>query len=432
MNRYFISGMPSDLKSGTGVFLRYLEKEAVRKQYVLISRNKLYFNKFAKLSFCNTDELKDIHDYFFNSMLLSIKDSEVILFHPQTIGWDIFLKIIENNTIVKFYVLDNSFFCIKSYNHMDESLSGCLKCLGNAGNCEDKCSAFPVKYNKQDNIDYLEKLRSLSGKIIFYAQNDRQKDLLVRHFGSTIKVSSVGLIADDFFEKGVVAKKKYDIVYHGNSLPAKGSLYVIQLAKKLRNYTILFPESKSSILKYCDHIDIPDNIVFKQMTWESGLKNEICSCGLVLCPSLWSAPIEGALIKSLLFNGNVAVVNTDYSFASQIPDDTVLKLNENIDQSAEKIHKFFMDKHDFSKTSKKWVDQFLAENNPNQIFSTSLNIESSSDEIDTQLSSYQQFINTITLISNQIDSDILKSKEYRLGKLLLSPLHQIKKKVIRK
>ena len=44
-------------------------------------------------------------------------------------------------------------------------------------------------------------------------------------------------------------------------------------------------------------------------------------------PSLWSAPAEGALVKSLAVGRAVAVVRNDTALASELPDELVLKLS---------------------------------------------------------------------------------------------------------
>jgi hypothetical protein len=62
-------------------------------------------------------------------------------------------------------------------------------------------------------------------------------------------------------------------------------------------------------------------------TWETGLKEKIINSKIVLNPSLWSSPVEGALLKSIKYNGCVSVANILSSFINEIPDDICLKLN---------------------------------------------------------------------------------------------------------
>ena len=48
---------------------------------------------------------------------------------------------------------------------------------------------------------------------------------------------------------------------------------------------------------------------------------------IVINPSLWSAPVEGALLKSIKYNGCIAIVPIDFSFKKEIPSDTVIHLH---------------------------------------------------------------------------------------------------------
>ena len=73
-------------------------------------------------------------------------------------------------------------------------------------------------------------------------------------------------------------------------------------------------------------IDQP-NCIFQEMSWSSGLSNHIRKCSLVLVPTLWSSPIEGALIKSLSYARETAVVQNETSFSDELPDNIVLKLD---------------------------------------------------------------------------------------------------------
>lgn len=57
------------------------------------------------------------------------------------------------------------------------------------------------------------------------------------------------------------------------------------------------------------------------------MNEAVYEAALVCVPSLWSAPAEGALIKSLVVGRAVAVVQNDTALASELPDGLVLKLS---------------------------------------------------------------------------------------------------------
>ena len=47
---------------------------------------------------------------------------------------------------------------------------------------------------------------------------------------------------------------------------------------------------------------------------------------MTVVPSLWSAPIEGALVKSIAISRATAVVDNPSAFAAELPDNLILKL----------------------------------------------------------------------------------------------------------
>jgi glycosyltransferase involved in cell wall biosynthesis len=51
------------------------------------------------------------------------------------------------------------------------------------------------------------------------------------------------------------------------------------------------------------------------------LAEQVQLADIVLCPSSWSAPVEGAVLKSLAHNGLVGLYVHETSFASEIPAD---------------------------------------------------------------------------------------------------------------
>jgi hypothetical protein len=72
---------------------------------------------------------------------------------------------------------------------------------------------------------------------------------------------------------------------------------------------------------------LPTNITFQRMNWASGLAEAVATADLVLCPSSWSATVEGAVLKSLAHNGLVGLFAHETAFASEVPDDARLGLN---------------------------------------------------------------------------------------------------------
>lgn len=358
MKKYLISGI-APAQNGVGYLMVNLEQMAFKYNYDVIyprysekNIRQLLFNPVKMiLELWNRYKSKQEFVYAINE----IKDAEVILLHPQSIGYDNFLNIIKLNKSIKIYVMDNSFFCIKSYNTLNNQ--ECLRCLNNLDDCDTSCLPFPVQYDKNKNIEYLKLYKELASKISFYSQNNKQEELLKAHFGSKINIIRIGLITGEIFEKELLHNDvMYDMVYHGANHEAKGINYVIELAKNLTKYKILIPEKRENI-SYIG--ELPKNIFFEEMTWKTGLKEAVSAAKLVLNPSIWSAPIEGALLKSIYYNGNVAIPQTQYGFINDIPDECILTLTNDIRESAMIINNFLDNDSNLSTLSQKWLSTFI-------------------------------------------------------------------------
>ncbi len=221
-------------------------------------------------------------------------------------------------------------------------------------NCNKLCSSFPVKYEKKRNIFYLNEYKKYSKKIHFFAQNESQLKLIKNHFGKESKVSVIGMRTGEKFELASIKNKceKYDIVYHGLDIEAKGINYVVELAKLLPSISFFIPSRLNKI-------NLPRNIIHENVTWNTGLKDIVVNAKLVLNPSIWSAPVEGALLKSIYYNGNVAGVYTKYGFINDIPDNVILKLSIDIQKAKKQIEDFFNNGNDLKKNSKIWIGNYL-------------------------------------------------------------------------
>jgi hypothetical protein len=358
VKKYLISGIPPS-HGGVGYLMHSLVKlapdfgfESIYPVHTNFSLKALFtrpYNVVKSLVF------RRLHKNVFLDKIKGIKDSEVILIHPQTIGFYYFFELIKSNCKVKVYIMDNSFFCIKSYNTLNGS--ECTKCLNSLDNCDINCHPFPVSIDRRENIMYLELYKKFSKNIEFYAQSSKQKELLKLHFGDDTDIKIIGMRTDEkFIKTSFKSNKRYDIVFHGENHEAKGIEYILKLAQNLLNYNILIPCDRKEVEV---KVPISKNIIFKKMDWDSGLKIEVENAGLVINPSIWSSAVEGALLKSIFYNGNVAVINTKYGFVNDIPNEILLKLTYDMKHSAKIIETFFVKKIDMSEDSKKWLKFFF-------------------------------------------------------------------------
>ena len=280
-----ISGIPPG-RSGTGRFLEYIKKN---------------FSDLFQFIF-----LDGPYDHEIRKELENLSSHKILLFHPQTIGFKTFKELVLKNKCF-LYVLDNSFFCGASYNYIKGENQSCFRCLENREN--------EIKYNCVNTWNF-DDFTEFAEKIFYFAQNESQKKLLLKKFGTHIQVIVLGMnVLDDISDKPLPNPESgYDIVFHANKSFAKGYEFARKLDNSLSDFSIYFPE--------------------KGETWETGLKEKVQNAKIVINPSLWSAPVEGALLKSIKYNGCVAVTSTEGSFVEEISDNTLLKLNpENINES---------------------------------------------------------------------------------------------------
>jgi hypothetical protein len=168
----------------------------------------------------------------------------------------------------------------------------------------------------------------------------------------------------------------FDLVFHGEELNAKGLRYVIELARALPELTVLIPAERSLVLREASSADgkeivLPSNVVVQNLRWESGLSEHVAACRLVLCPSQWSAPVEGALLKSLFFNGNVAVCESSFGFERELPQDLTLRLSIDPMKAAASVREFLAAEICHRERARRWVQEYRKRVNLAAVFTPS-------------------------------------------------------------
>jgi hypothetical protein len=267
----------------------------------------------------------------------------LVLMHFQEIGFDWCHRLFgqrKSRFPVWIYLFDSAFFCRKSYNHIDGENSECLRCLGGDFQQADRlgCQAFPRRSSKA--TAFLSEMRAAAheGKVAFFAQNEAQRQLVQMHFGDSARVVAPGMWTDDFdaLIQAVVAPKNppdgfstdFDVVFHANPTSAKGFVWALELAKKLPRVRFLFPSDKPT------DIAAPENCTFRHLRWDTGLELHVRSAPVTLLPSLWSTPVEGALLKSILVARKVAVADVKSAYPSELSENLIIKLPLELDQAA--------------------------------------------------------------------------------------------------
>ena len=254
----------------------------------------------------------------------------VVLLHPQTIGFLTFAAVVESRPVTWMYVLDSFTFCVRSYNCLVGEATPCLRCLGNNGaaaaeyGCVNWFRSGPFHAHLPKWVQ--------SGRLRLMAQCESHARLLRAHFGPQAIIHVVPLSVPDVEVPAVLrerpARPRPLIVFHGACYPAKGVDHVVTLARLMPECDFLIPsDEKEFIYHFGTVAGLPTNITFQRMSWASGLAEAVATADLVLCPSSWSATVEGAVLKSLAHNGLVGLYAHETSFSSEVPVDARLDLN---------------------------------------------------------------------------------------------------------
>jgi hypothetical protein len=301
------------------------------------SRSRLYFI-LAGFEFVR----QKLDKVLFFLRCLFVFDSDIVFLHPQSSGWWLLFRLARHNR-VNLYVMDNSFFCMMSYNAHPIHHHECLQCLKDF-NPHPACRPYPGSHTIDRAKKNISNLKILSGKIRFLAQCESQVDLLKAHFGKTIDYEIIGLDTKEI-EVGSLRlsekqkNKQYDVVYHAVASVPKGILYTLSLANLLPNYRFFIPASDKDVLERSGKI--PANVTCIDISWETGLKEIVRNARVVLNTSVWSAPIEGALLKSAAYNSNVATVKSKFGFEGSIASiENHIRLSSSSKQGAAELDIF--------------------------------------------------------------------------------------------
>jgi hypothetical protein len=266
-----------------------------------------------------------------------VETPRLVVLHPQEIGtrWldALITRRARLSKITELFVLDASFFCVRSYNHMPGENAPCLRCLhhGPSEGARHGCRAFPIRDPWASTFVSRMRQHALRGSVAFWAQTEGYRTLLTEFAGQGAKVRVAGLWTDDFDDlenSFPMVPPIADIVYHGSWHEAKGAQWALSLAAAMPDRTFLFPCRKPAAT------EPPPNALFRNLSWDTGLAEQVQASPLCLVPSLWTATIEGALVKSIAHAPATAVVASSFAFSEELPDGLVLRLPADIGDAA--------------------------------------------------------------------------------------------------
>ena len=375
-SNYIVSGIGPG-KGGLGALVKSLElrKSSFNYKSLYISNPRISIFRLlkqGKLLFFLYETIIWIWSFFIiHIRMLLMRNKKIILIYPQHFHSYVLEVLIKNNEVA-MYIVDNSFFCIKSYNNL--SGQECTKCIEGTDNVDKSCLPLPRLWSKKSSIKKINKMKLLSKKIFFLCQNTQQLVLLQNFFDKDIKANIVGMTTGEFNIQPLNnTKSEFDIIYHGGNIEAKGVLYVLEIAKYLSDYSFLIPFEKGNLT-----CNLP-NVSFINCKWSTGLKNYVINAKLVMCPSIWSSPVEGALLKSIAYNGNVAVYDNEFGFQNDIDSNVLLRLNSNLELSAELVDNYLRSKFTNSLHAKKWLQLYCSSLDDEKIFNWKFNDKYISD-----------------------------------------------------
>lgn len=342
-----LSGIAASRRDGTGRLLRELVRERDAKRLnvrfvflgnrVNILRSRLLRNPLA----FGWQVLRHHGRRLLRHMLMRqtavIRTPRVLVIHPQEMGMRWLDNLISrrgrSGMVTELFVLDASFFCIRSYNHLDGEAGACLLCLrdGPAAAKRHHCRPFPISDPWATTFVCRLRDHARSGRVAFWTQTDGYRKLIEQFAGGPVSARVVGLWTDDFNDleaRFLDVPPVADVVYHGSWHDAKGANWALSLATAMPERTFLFPCRKPAA------VAAPANAVFRPLSWDSGLAEQVQATQLCLVPSLWTAPIEGALVKSIAHAPATAVVAVPFTFQEELPDGLVLRLPADVKHAA--------------------------------------------------------------------------------------------------
>lgn len=330
--KYIVCGIGPGT-GGVGKFLEYLISISSDDEceFIYPKRSSVKNNLLRKII------ENAIYRPIFRMKLRSAKGHSVTILHQQTVGYSSVKWLVNNASSITLYVMDNGVFCVKAYNYIDGEAGECFKCLGGdySNSYINKCIPQPLRRRSQA-IAMQKFLEDRKCEINFITLSESNAQLLMEHYGKDISISTRYFQTLDLINTTLLAEPnsetKFDVVLHAGDIAAKGFIYFLDLASLLPEFSFFVPTKKLPF-KYSKF----PNIHSQDVRWENGLKQIVENSRLILTPSLWSFTPEAATLKSLTYNGAVAVVKNKYSFSNEMSENAYLPLSGQPMDDAPKI-----------------------------------------------------------------------------------------------
>lgn len=254
---------------------------------------------------------------------------EITLYHPQTLGYLNCYFLLNFSKRTNIYFVDTAFFCKSSYNVYKKN--NCVRCL-HQFQPSAVCRFSPAPSNNFSYGLFLTKCSEMHKEIMFIVQTQGYKRLLQEKYGAQTQVNIEKMITKDLLMDPVVHMPalKYDVAFHGSCIVEKGYEYFMALVEHNKGLSFFAPSAPSKASQFIKNLNMMD------VRWAYGLRAELSCAKLIICPSIWTAPIEASVIKSMLLKKAVAVMNTN-TIIEEFPINTFIVLTGDIEADSNTI-----------------------------------------------------------------------------------------------
>ena len=315
-----------------------------------------YFpNRFHK-STVYSPIIKVLRLLLFRIRLRSLHGEDIVVLAHNYLDKRTLDKLITRNRCW-FYLMDNNWFCVQSYNYNKKFKDECLRCLeiGPNESIKSQCSPQPFIRTRIKAMNFNALLKSKSELINIVCLSKSNLELAKSYFSGALSYSYCYFSTDDLKSVNLGDYNKeltYDFVFHGSDQEVKGVDYVEVLASKLTEYKFFIPTSRK--------IDLP-NVKTEDLRWENGLDNLVYNAKIVISPSLWSNTPEAAVLKNILWNGVCAIHQNKHGFNQEMPLNTFIGLTGIVDEDIQALKSYLVSdikRSELKKKSQKFFESY--------------------------------------------------------------------------
>ncbi len=324
------SGVPPSKRDGAGDFLLYLSKV---KKIKVIWKPTSTGRIFKELIICICGRDIELIGIILASLTRYVKyeiemrynlkvTQNLCIFHMQSVGCKYTTKMLNTGKIAGIFLVDNFYFCTKAYNWRQKNpLNACIECLDKLKlELSRECMENQIKKENHNEYIHLNNLlrNNFYGKV--FTQNEMQYSM-ARLFFKNAKIIKTGMISYtlqtsntkkekvrkevESLEMLIKDKHKYIVVIHAHGIGPKGKYAVIEMAKKALSIGFVMPYE-------INNVEYSPNCYGVECKWNTGLKKLCLSADIILIPSVWSVPIEGSLLKSMMYGRRVIALSNTY------------------------------------------------------------------------------------------------------------------------